>query len=101
LAYLPLLCLLQAPTGVHFQFYAPLPADGAAAGAAAPAGAQGAAGTAEAAGSGLRIIDVPAVDQLPGSGEPTSLPCFLCTLSDALLWPQACLARPGQPWLLG
>ncbi len=48
---------LQAPTSLHFQFYAK-PAEGA-------AGAAGAAGTA----GGLKVIDLPAVDRLPESGE--------------------------------
>jgi len=68
----------QAPTSLHFQFYTAKPAEGAAAGAAG-AGAAATAAAATAAddgsgstgggGSGLRVIDVPALDRLPESGE--------------------------------
>lgn len=59
--------LPSPPTSLHFQFYA---AKGsAAAAAAAAAEADAGEGVAQAHGGGVRIINVPAVDRRPETGE--------------------------------
>ena len=59
--------LASPPTNLHFQFYAAAAA--AAAAAAEGSAAEGAAAAEGGGAGGLRIIDIPAVDRLPESGE--------------------------------
>ena len=83
---------MQAPTSLHFQFYAK-PAEGAA-GAAGPAGAAG----------GLRVIDLPAIDRLPESGEfwRARHGCTLCSCkpccAHSLVVPLVSMHVSPKPW---